>query len=160
VVSSAIPHRAAQSAGTDSRLSRTAAIRNITFACENPVPLSSFWEAALGYVRPDLPQQLLDEAQKGIDAGELDPEGWAMLVPPSGTGPRLLFQRRPKTPTESIPIHLDLSAEDGEAEVERLVGLGATLVERKSQRIGSFTEHWAVLRDPEGNGFCVGLGGG
>ena len=136
-----------------------AEIKNITFACENPVELSEFWEAALGYVRPELPQQVLDEVQKGIDAGELDPTGWAMLVPPGGGGPRLLFQRRAKTPTESIPIHLDLSAVDGEDEVERLLALGATLVERRSQRIGSFTEHWAVLRDPEGNGFCVGLGG-
>jgi len=136
-----------------------AEIKNITFACENPVELSEFWEAALGYVRPELPQQVLDEVQKGIDAGELDPTGWAMLVPPGGGGPRLLFQRRAKTPTESIPIHLDLSAVDGEAEVERLLALGATFVERRSQRIGSFTDHWAVLRDPEGNGFCVGLGG-
>ena len=136
-----------------------AEIKNITFACETPVELSEFWEAALGYDRPEFPQQVLDEVQKAIDAGELDPTGWAMLVPPGGGGPRLLFQRRAKTPTESIPIHLDLSAVDGEAEVERLLALGATFVERKSQRIGSFTEHWAVLRDPEGNGFCVGLGG-
>ncbi|TMK96017.1 MAG: hypothetical protein E6G42_00540, partial [Actinobacteria bacterium] len=77
-----------------------AEIKNITFACENPVELSEFWEAALGYVRPELPQQVLDEVQKGIDAGELDPTGWAMLVPPGGGGPRLLFQRRAKTPTE------------------------------------------------------------
>lgn len=135
-------------------------IVNVTFACENPFELSKFWEAALGYARPELPQELLDEVQKGIDAGELDPTGWAMLVPPDGAGPRLLFQRRPKTPTESIPIHLDLGAEDAEAEIERLVGLGATLVERRSQRIGRFTERWAVLRDPEGNGFCIGLGSG
>ena len=111
-------------------------------------------------MRPELPQQVLDEVQKGLDAGELDPGDWAMLVPPHGAGPRLLFQRRPKTPTESIPIHLDLAADDGEAEIERLLGLGATLVERRSQKIGSFTDRWAVLRDPEGNGFCVGLGGG
>ena len=120
---------------------------------------TEFWEAALGYDRPEFPQQVLDEVQKAIDAGELDPTGWAMLVPPGGGGPRLLFQRRAKTPTESIPIHLDLSAVDGEAEAERLLALGATFVERRSQRIGSFTDHWAVLRDPEGNGFCVGLGG-
>ena len=111
-------------------------------------------------MRPELPRQVLDEVQKGIDAGELDPEGWAMLVPPDGAGPRLLFQRRPKTPTESIPIHLDLAADDGEAEIERLLALGATLVERRSQKIGDFTDRWAVLQNPEGNGFCIGLGGG
>jgi len=138
----------------------TAEIKNITFACVNPVELSRFWEAAVGYVRPELPPQVLDEVQKGIDAGELDSDGWAMLVPPDGAGPRLLFQRRPKTPTESIPIHLDLAADDGEAEIERLLGLGATFVERRSLKIGDFTDRWAVLRDPEGNGFCVGLDGG
>jgi hypothetical protein len=41
----------------------------------------------------------------------------------------LLFQRRAKTPTESIPIHLDLGSPDALAELERLVGLGATVVE-------------------------------
>jgi Glyoxalase-like domain len=78
-----------------------------------------------------------------------------MLVPPDGKGPRLLFQNRPKTPTESIPIHLDLNAEDPAAEVDRLVGLGATVVETRSHTIAGITESWTVLRDPEGNGFCV-----
>ncbi len=54
-----------------------------------------------------------------------------------------------------IPIHLDLHADDPDAEVERLVGLGAKVVEKTFHRIGAFTETWAVLRDPEGNGFCV-----
>jgi hypothetical protein len=74
---------------------------------------------------------------------------------PEGAAPRLLFQRNPKTPTTSIPIHLDLKAEDPEAEVERLVGLGATIVETKSRSIGPFTENWTVMQDPERNGFCV-----
>ena len=97
----------------------------------------------------------MEQGQKALDAGELDPTGWAMLVPPGGNGLRLLFQRRPKTPTESIPIHLDLNAEDPEAEAERLVALGATLVERKSSRIGDIEERCIVMHDPEGNGFCV-----
>jgi predicted enzyme related to lactoylglutathione lyase len=81
-----------------------------------------------------------------------------MLMPPDGHGPRLLFQRRPKTPTESIPIHLDLGSDDAQAEIARLVELGATVVETKSHVIGGFTETWTVLRDPEGNGFCVNHG--
>jgi catechol 2,3-dioxygenase-like lactoylglutathione lyase family enzyme len=130
-------------------------IQNVTFACENPAQLAQFWRDALGYVEPDVPAEVLEQVQAAIDRGELDPEGWGMAVPPDGVGPRLLFQRRPKSPTESIPIHLDLHADDAEAEVERLVSLGATVVERKSHRIGSFEERWTVLRDPEGNGFCV-----
>jgi predicted enzyme related to lactoylglutathione lyase len=97
-----------------------------------------------------------DQVDKAVAAGELDPTGWAMLVPPDGAGPRLLFQRRPKTQPESIPIHLDLKADDREAELERLTALGATVVETKSHRIGDFEERWTVMRDPEGNAFCVG----
>ena len=102
-----------------------------------------------------MPAEVVEQVQKGIDAGELDPTGWAMLVPPDGNGPRLLFQRRPRTPPESIPIHLDLSTDDPETEAERLVGLGATLIERKPSRIGDIEERFIVMRDPEGNGFCV-----
>ncbi|HZQ80373.1 MAG TPA: VOC family protein [Gaiellaceae bacterium] len=131
---------------------------NINFACENPVELSEFWQAALGYVRPTFPAELEEKIQEQIDAGELDPTGWAMLMPPDGIGPRLLFQRREKTPTESIPIHLDLGSDDAEAEIPRLVELGATIVETKSHTIAGFTESWTVLRDPEGNGFCVNHG--
>jgi hypothetical protein len=130
-------------------------LNNITFACANPVPLSEFWAAALGYEPVEPPPEVVAEVEKAIERGELDPTGWAMLVHPEGIGPRLLFQRRQKTPTESIPIHLDLKSEDRHAEVERLKGLGATDVEERSQKIGPYEEFWTVMRDPEGNGFCV-----
>ena len=132
-----------------------ARIGNITFACAEPVTLAAFWAAATGYRPIELPPEVLEPIQREIDEGKLDPEAWAMLVPPDGAGPRLLFQRRPKSAPQDIPIHLDLNAEDREAEVERLVALGATVVETKSQTIGGFTETWTVMRDPEGNGFCV-----
>jgi Glyoxalase-like domain len=130
-------------------------LNNITFACANPVPLSEFWAAAIGYEPVEPPPEVLAEVEKAIERGEVDPTGWAMLVHPEGIGPRLLFQRRPKTPTESIPIHLDLKSEDRHAEVKRLKGLGATEVEERSQKIGPYEEFWTVMRDPEGNGFCV-----
>jgi hypothetical protein len=132
-----------------------AKLNNITFACEEPVRLAEFWAAALGYEPIETPPEVLAEVEKAIEAGELDPTGWAMLVNPDGTGPRLLFQRRPKTPTTDIPIHLDIHSDDRAAEVERLAGLGATLVEERSQKIGPYEEFWTVMKDPEGNGFCV-----
>jgi Glyoxalase-like domain len=132
-----------------------ARLNNITFACAEPVELARFWAAALGYQPIETPPEVVAEVEKAIEAGELDPTGWAMLVNPDGTGPRLLFQRRPKTPTTDIPIHLDLHSEDRAAEVERLAGLGATVVEERSQKIGPYEEFWTVMRDPEGNGFCV-----
>lgn len=130
-------------------------LNNITFACDEPVQLAEFWSEALGYEHIEIPAELQEKIDEEIAAGKLDATGWAMLVPPDGHGPRLLFQRRPKTPTESIPIHLDLRAGDPGAELERLVGLRATIVEARSHTIAGFTETWTVLRDPEGNGFCL-----
>jgi predicted enzyme related to lactoylglutathione lyase len=104
----------------------------------------------------EVPPEIQEAVDRDVAAGKLEADAWAMLVPPGGAdGPRLLFQRRPKTQPESIPIHLDLKADDPEAEIERLTGLGATVVETKSHSIGEFEETWTVLRDPEGNGFCV-----
>ncbi|MCA1849222.1 MAG: hypothetical protein LC704_09605 [Actinobacteria bacterium] len=52
-------------------------------------------------------------------------------------------------------MHLDLNASDREAEVERLVALGAREVETRTRTTGPYTETWTVMKDPEGNGFCV-----
>lgn len=132
-----------------------ARLNNITFACEEPRRLAEFWRLALGYEHIETPDEVLAEVEKAIEAGDIDPTGWAMLVNPDGTGPRLLFQRRPKTQTTDIPIHLDIDSDDREAEVERLTALGATFVVERSQKIGRFEEFWTVMKDPEGNGFCV-----
>jgi Glyoxalase-like domain len=132
-----------------------ASLANITFACEEPVRLAEFWAAALGYVPLEVPPAVQEQVERAIEEGKLDPTGWAMLVDPAGRGPRLLFQRRRTEHTSSIPIHLDLSADDPNAEAERLLELGAELVETGWHRIGAFEERWIVMRDPEGNGFCV-----
>ena len=66
-------------------------------------------------------------------------------------GPLLLFQPVPEARSGKNRLHLDLAPATGtqEAEVERLVGLGAT-------RLSDEPEHpWVVLADPEGNEFCV-----
>ncbi len=132
-----------------------ARLNNITFACEEPVRLAAFWREALGYKHIEVPQEVEEAASAAIERGELEADAWAMLVNPDGSGPRLLFQRKPKGSTKDIPIHLDLHSEDRAAEVERLTGLGATFVEERSLKIGPYEEFWAVMKDPEGNGFCV-----
>ncbi len=124
---------------------------NITFACDDPAALCSFWVEALGYERQEAPPEFM---AAWIAAGRA-PNDAAAAVDPTGRGPRLYFQRKPKTPTDTLPIHLDLNAEDRESEVARLVGLGATVVETKQLVTGQLTEIWTVMRDPEGNGFCV-----
>ena len=48
-------------------------------------------------------------------------------------------------------MHLDLYTDDGQGEVERLLGLGATLYPREPAPDDDFV----VLVDPDGNRFCV-----
>jgi hypothetical protein len=49
-------------------------------------------------------------------------------------------------------VHIDFTVADREAEIERLLALGATRGEDHS--IPGL--NWTVLQDPEGNEFCVG----
>lgn len=65
---------------------------------------------------------------------------------------RLLFFRVPEPKTVKNRVHLDLASKDPAAEIERLVGLGATRLEYL-ERNG---RTWTVMRDPEGNEFCIG----
>lgn len=72
---------------------------------------------------------------------------------PVGPGPRFFFIKVPEGRTVKNRVHLDLSADgDREAEVERLLGLGAT-------KVGDYDEWghtWTTLQDVEGNELCVG----
>ncbi len=122
-------------------------IGNVTFSAAEPRRvLGPFWCAALGWPEQEIPNDFLDMLRgAGVD---VDREFYSYYATknPDGTGPRLLFQRREKSRPEHYPIHLDFSTDDREAEVDRLVGLGATVVKE---------DRWTVLRDPEGNPFCV-----
>src|SRR5215467_13792722 len=65
---------------------------------------------------------------------------------------RLGLQRVPEPKQGKNRLHLDLSTKDRAAEVERLRGLGASVVEEH----GMTGFAWTVLSDPHGNVFCVG----
>jgi predicted enzyme related to lactoylglutathione lyase len=106
---------------------------HVTFAAEDPPLLAAFWAAVLDY-----------------DTQPSDVDCYAR-----GDGPELFFRRGPKSPTIEVPIHLDVNVPDREAELQRLLGLGARLVETRSHRVGELEESWTVMRDPEGNGFCI-----
>ena len=57
-----------------------------------------------------------------------------------------------RTPvTARDQMHLDLYSDDGSAQVDRLVALGATRV----RQVDDPGDTYVVLRDPEGNEFCV-----
>jgi catechol 2,3-dioxygenase-like lactoylglutathione lyase family enzyme len=81
--------------------------------------------------------------------------GFTILRPPSGEGTRVAVQRA-DTPVQDHPrVHLDLvvdSAAEQAAEIDRLVGLGATRVAWDSY---PDDPDFVVLADPEGNRFCV-----
>jgi hypothetical protein len=64
-----------------------------------------------------------------------------------------VFVTVPEGKTVKNRLHIDLAPgpdDDHEAEVERLVGLGATRADA-----GQTDVRWVVLADPEGNEFCV-----
>ncbi len=76
----------------------------------------------------------------------VDERGWGM-------GRRILFQAVPEPKTVKNRVHLDLlvGPEDHDAEVERVVGLGATVVSVHDGEEG----RWTLLVDPEGNEFDI-----
>ena len=96
----------------------------------------SFWSAALGYRQRE---------------EDWDPE-FMMLVDPAGRGFPLSLQLAEAAPHEPVRLHLDLYTDHQERHVERLVALGATRAEDWSYPDAA---DFVVLRDPDGNEFCV-----
>jgi Glyoxalase-like domain len=111
-------------------------IEMVTVDCAAPAKLSEFWIAALD-------TRVIDDFD-----GE-----FIVLAPPPEGGPALAFQHVPEERSGKNRLHLDLVAPTGgrQAEVERLVGLGATVLgEHDVPGVA-----WTTLTDPEGNEFCV-----
>jgi predicted enzyme related to lactoylglutathione lyase len=67
------------------------------------------------------------------------------------TYPGLVFVLVPEAKSGKNRLHIDLNPDDQEAEVERLVDMGARQVDVGQGDKAS----WVVLADPEGNEFCV-----
>ncbi|HEY3977613.1 MAG TPA: VOC family protein [Streptosporangiaceae bacterium] len=97
--------------------------------------LARFWTQALGW-------KILSEREREIVIGPDVSAPVGMCFMPV-TDPKTVKNR----------LHLDLTTEaaDRDAEIERLLALGARRVD-----IGQTGEEsWTVLADPEGNEFCV-----
>ena len=120
------------------RPARGVRVGSIVIRCTRFDEMRVFWQAALGYVPREAPQ-----------------DGWVVLTDPTGTGPNLSLERVETSiapaPDELSAIHLDLYTEDQEGEVERLVALGATRYARETPDDADFV----VLVDPGGYRFCV-----
>lgn len=114
-------------------------LTEVAVDCADPHALARFWCAALGYE-----VQEVDEA-----------EGFVSVGPPAAAArpgaPTLGFARVPEPKVGKNRLHLDVRPEAGDrdAEVERLLALGAT------RAGGDEGLPWVVLLDPEGNEFCV-----
>jgi predicted enzyme related to lactoylglutathione lyase len=67
------------------------------------------------------------------------------------TYPGLVFVPVPERKTVKNRLHIDLNPDDQDAEVERLVDMGARRVDVGQGEKAT----WVVLADPEGNEFCV-----
>ena len=104
----------------------------VTFDCADPARMVAFWSTALGY----------------------EPQGHC-CYPPDGVGPYLEFVPVPEGKTVKNRVHLGFNAADLDAEISRLVELGATVAWEED-----FPDAWhqrnVILRDPEGNELCLG----
>ncbi|MDX3548540.1 VOC family protein [Streptomyces europaeiscabiei] len=112
-------------------------LQNVAIDCADAYELARFWSRVTG--RPLHAQ----------DSHSDDPE--VQVLP--AEGPVLHFNQVPEGKAIKNRIHLCLRPETSrEQEVERLLGLDATLVTDRRHPDGS---GWAVLADPEGNEFCI-----
>ncbi|ASW56229.1 VOC family protein [Plantactinospora sp. KBS50] len=106
---------------------------NMVVDAQDPARLARWWAAALGY-------QIVHESADEVE-----------IRRSRDTLPALIFVPVLDDKTTKNRLHLDLRPDDREAEVERLVGMGARHVD-----VGQPAQvRWTVLADPEGNEFCV-----
>lgn len=113
-------------------------ISELVIDCLDPQHLADFWCEVLGF-------RVL-----GAEDGYLE------IGPEEGFGglqPTLIFSPTTEPKTAKLRLHIDINPtdRDQEAELERLLALGARPVD-----IGQSSDaSWHVLADPEGNEFCL-----
>lgn len=106
----------------------------ITVDAAHAQQAATFWARALSY-----------EFAAEPEAGE-----FVAVIGPKGE-PAMTFIQVPEGKAVKNRMHLDLSADDREVEVARLVELGATVHSTHDE----WGITWTTLLDPEGNEFCV-----
>lgn len=120
-----------------------ARLSEIVIDADHPARLARFWDAVLEdyTIRPYDDAEVARLAARGLTP-ETDP---SVLL--DGPGPVICFQLMEGPRPARNRVHLDVITASRDAEVMRLMGLGAT---RFREEAG-----YTVLRDPEGNQFCV-----
>ena len=136
----------------------------VVFDAAEPGKLAEFWALALDYVLEPPPRahETWEEFGRSIGLAEEEFGDQASMIDPADEGPRLYFQRVPEGKTAKNRVHLDVRVAGREVhgeerkqlvseKVEQLVEAGASIAwENDTVRGNSI-----VLRDPEGNEFCV-----
>lgn len=114
-------------------------ISELVLNCADPELLARFWSDVLGYVELDREDGYIEIGPPGDGFGGLQP---TIILSPS---------KNPRT--GRLPLHIDVNPvdRDQEAELERLLALGA----RRADVGQTGQESWHVLQDPEGNEFCL-----
>jgi hypothetical protein len=105
---------------------------SVVINCADIESMTQFWTSALD-----------------LKAGPLSPEGDFRVLAGGVTAISLQVAKTPVTARDQM--HLDLFTREQPAEVHRLLGLGATFVRHNEDP----DDDYVVLRDPEGNFFCV-----
>ena len=99
---------------------------------------ADFWCTMLGYVRA---------------AEAADDDRYQRLLPADGVGIEVLLQRVPDGKLVKNRLHLDLRTAHLQAEVQRALDAGASLVSDEPLEEDGW--RWHVLTDPDANEFCV-----
>ncbi|MFJ4848510.1 VOC family protein [Streptomyces sp. NPDC088733] len=143
----------------------------LTVDCADPAAQVRFWAAALRYTPEEAPGGFPTWREYWLSIGvpeeELgDSDCCDSIVDPEGAGPRIWFQQVPEGKSVKNRLHLDVKVggrredvplpvrkERVDAEGERLLAAGASRLRVLSTP--DIDHYGVVLRDPEGNEFCV-----
>ena len=134
----------------------------IVIDCADPHGLADWWAEALGwhvepqeeaFIRRMIELGAASEDDTMRHRGALVWRAGAAINSPDPNRPRVLFQLVPEPKTGKNRVHFDVRVgpERQQAEVARLVAVGATELWRASQG----PHAWVTMADPEGNEFCV-----
>lgn len=135
----------------------------VTFDCASPRAVGRFWCEVLGYEAAPPPDGFGDWEEFDTSRPPDERDAFFAATDPSGSGPRLFFQRVPEGKAVKNRVHLDVRVATGlagdarvaalEAEAARLVGFGATRV--RLLAADEQNEACLVMQDVEGNEFCL-----
>jgi hypothetical protein len=119
----------------------------VAFDCSDALTVGRFWSAAIG--RPLDPDATSEFASIGFQARR-NREGWAPVE--RDADPTWLFAQVPEPKKVKNRMHPDVITADPEAEIARLIELGATRIADRDE----YGYSWTLMADPEGNEFDLG----